>query len=318
VVAIQEKVLGREHAQTLTSEHNLAVILEDQGLFEEAEAIYRQTLATKEDMVGHEYPSTLRSVKNLAVLLAKRGCYGESLALFDRACAGLHEALGEDHPETRQFYESRARYACWEHTKPAVIQERNLPGIRDLTDQFLTRRAYGASTALYDKAYVEFREVLGEDHPTSRECHEDRSRLASWLHARSSAEADTSADTPFGQESIVSQEMVSITSTPVTPEKSVRAPAVEEETTIQVKTPTDRSSPKTYHRGSERNVQSSRIPRWLGKPEIQSPRRKITLQSSVTSMQQKNMSFRNTHERGNLKRNKGAKAGANELLTHKT
>jgi tetratricopeptide (TPR) repeat protein len=47
-------VLGNEHPDTLTSMNNLALVLRDQGKYEEAEEMYRQALRLKETALGKE------------------------------------------------------------------------------------------------------------------------------------------------------------------------------------------------------------------------------------------------------------------------
>ncbi|KAH7123389.1 hypothetical protein B0J13DRAFT_531505 [Dactylonectria estremocensis] len=49
---IRERVLGREHPDTLTSVHILALVLQDQGKHEEAEQMNRRTLDAKEKVLG--------------------------------------------------------------------------------------------------------------------------------------------------------------------------------------------------------------------------------------------------------------------------
>ena len=317
VLAIREKVLGREHYDTLISARNVAFALQNQGRYEEAEAIYRQTLAIGEDVLGHDHPGTLTSVNSLASLLAHRGCYDESLALYDRACAGRANVLGEDHPDTHNSYKSRSAVASWEQAECTAISERSLAGMRDLANELGTRRYHGMAAALYDKACAEFQKVLGMNHPITRGCHEDRSRLASWLQARTLAEAETTS-TPFDQESVASSETSSGASSPTEEQNGWREFPIEEATTHQKQTATDHSSTKLYHHGSAHNGTMSRIPRWLGKPGIQSPRRRIKLQSSVTSLQRRIISFRDTSACSNVERNEGANSGASEPLTRKT
>ncbi|KAH8691011.1 hypothetical protein GQ44DRAFT_636626, partial [Phaeosphaeriaceae sp. PMI808] len=58
----REKVLGPEHPSTLTSMNNLALVLDSQGKYEEAETMNRQTLARREKVLVPEHPDTLMSV----------------------------------------------------------------------------------------------------------------------------------------------------------------------------------------------------------------------------------------------------------------
>ena len=53
---LREKVLGKEHPDTLTSMNNLAV-LSSQGKYEEAEEMHRQALELREKVLGHEHPT---------------------------------------------------------------------------------------------------------------------------------------------------------------------------------------------------------------------------------------------------------------------
>jgi tetratricopeptide (TPR) repeat protein len=99
-------VLGKEHPDTLTSMNNLAGVLDSQGKYEEAEAMYRQTLASREKVLGKEHPSTLMSVYCLAYLLAKQDLYEKAHTLYQRACNGYSVVLGDDHPTAR---------ACQQH-----------------------------------------------------------------------------------------------------------------------------------------------------------------------------------------------------------
>ncbi|OLN92208.1 Kinesin light chain 3 [Colletotrichum chlorophyti] len=62
---LREKVLGLENPLTLTSINNLAIVLESQGKYEEAEQMYRQTLKLKEKVLGPDHPSTLVTKRNV-------------------------------------------------------------------------------------------------------------------------------------------------------------------------------------------------------------------------------------------------------------
>tara|TARA_R110002003_G_scaffold2519_7_gene24414 strand:+ start:4162 stop:4356 length:195 start_codon:yes stop_codon:yes gene_type:complete len=51
--------------------HEVGLVLMNQGGYEAAEAMNRQTLALKETVLGHEHPSTLATMNNLAGVLAR-------------------------------------------------------------------------------------------------------------------------------------------------------------------------------------------------------------------------------------------------------
>lgn len=65
----REKVLGKEHLDTLMSMHNLATVLECQGKYEKAEEMHRRALRVIEKVPGKEHPDTPMSMNNLALVL---------------------------------------------------------------------------------------------------------------------------------------------------------------------------------------------------------------------------------------------------------
>jgi hypothetical protein len=81
--------------------NNLALVLDRQGKYEEAEAMHGQELAMREKVLGKDHPDTLVSVYCLAQLLENRHRYDESTALYERACTGYSAVFGKDHPTTR-------------------------------------------------------------------------------------------------------------------------------------------------------------------------------------------------------------------------
>jgi len=96
VVAEREAVRGPEHAETLSSANNLAVMLERQGDYAGAEPLYRRVLAANEKMLGPNAPDTLRSAGNLAGILYKKGDRAEAEKLFRRAYEGSQKTQGEE------------------------------------------------------------------------------------------------------------------------------------------------------------------------------------------------------------------------------
>src|SRR5882757_7950127 len=86
-LVFREKVLGKEHPETLTSMNNLALVLDSQGKYEAAEAMHRQTLATKEKVLGKQHPSTLTSMNNLALVLDSQGKYEAAEAMHRQTLA---------------------------------------------------------------------------------------------------------------------------------------------------------------------------------------------------------------------------------------
>jgi tetratricopeptide (TPR) repeat protein len=91
---------------TLSSVHNLARVLRNQGKYEVAVEMNRRALKGSEKVLGAENPDTLTSVYCLAYLLQAKGQYDDASVLYQRAIAGLQKTLGPHHPTT---------LACSEH-----------------------------------------------------------------------------------------------------------------------------------------------------------------------------------------------------------
>jgi hypothetical protein len=64
-----ERTLGPDHSDSHTSVNNLALLLRDNGKYDEAEPLFRRTLEARERMLGPDHPDMLSSVNNLASLL---------------------------------------------------------------------------------------------------------------------------------------------------------------------------------------------------------------------------------------------------------
>ena len=64
-----ERVLGKEHPQTLLSVNSLAVCLYALGDAAGALPLHRRALESRERVLGNEHPQTLESVNNLAACL---------------------------------------------------------------------------------------------------------------------------------------------------------------------------------------------------------------------------------------------------------
>jgi len=62
--------------------NNLALVLDHQGRYAEAEGMHRQALELRRKVLGAEHPSTLSSMDNLASVLRSLGRYDEAEAML--------------------------------------------------------------------------------------------------------------------------------------------------------------------------------------------------------------------------------------------
>jgi tetratricopeptide (TPR) repeat protein len=85
---------------TLTSINNLALVLQAQGKYEEAEKLNRRALEGREKELGVHHLNTLTSINNLASVLQDQGKYEEAEKLNRRALEGYEKELGVHHLNT--------------------------------------------------------------------------------------------------------------------------------------------------------------------------------------------------------------------------
>jgi len=72
--------------------HNLALALERQGKFSQAQPLMERTLAVRIDRLGPHHPDTLSSANNLATLLGRMGALNAAIALIRQHLVGFPEA----------------------------------------------------------------------------------------------------------------------------------------------------------------------------------------------------------------------------------
>ncbi|PNP77904.1 hypothetical protein FNYG_08630 [Fusarium nygamai] len=97
---LKEKVLGKEHPDTLMSMNNLALVLDNMGEYEEAEKMHREEWKLTEKVLGKDHPSTLISMNNLALVLRNMGEYEEAEKMHRETLEVREKVLGKEHPDT--------------------------------------------------------------------------------------------------------------------------------------------------------------------------------------------------------------------------
>jgi tetratricopeptide (TPR) repeat protein len=96
---MRQVLLSDVHPSVAESLNNLAALLCDQGKYEEADELFRQTLAIHRKLHGDEHPDIARSLSNLGEVLAKRGKYDEAERLVREAITMQRKLVGEGQPD---------------------------------------------------------------------------------------------------------------------------------------------------------------------------------------------------------------------------
>ena len=78
--------------------NGLALVLDNQNRFVEAEAIQRETFDVRKRVLGLDHPDTLASMATLAKILNHEHRYAESENLYRKALKIERRALGPEHP----------------------------------------------------------------------------------------------------------------------------------------------------------------------------------------------------------------------------
>ena len=79
---------------------NLALSLNDQGRYAEAQELHRNTMEIEGRVLGDDHPETLLSMSYLANSLLGQGRYAEAEELQRRTLEVQRRVLGKEHPDT--------------------------------------------------------------------------------------------------------------------------------------------------------------------------------------------------------------------------
>jgi hypothetical protein len=77
----------------------LAMIYDDEGKYEQADALFTQVVELEKRVEGPEHPATLRTISNMANLYVHWGKYPQAEELFTRTLEIKKRVLGPEHPD---------------------------------------------------------------------------------------------------------------------------------------------------------------------------------------------------------------------------
>lgn len=94
---VRRKKFGNAHTKVAQTLNNLALVFDEQGKFEQAEATHREALRIRRGL-GPKDPGVSNSLSNLGITLRHSGKYEEAATVLREALALRREANGNDHP----------------------------------------------------------------------------------------------------------------------------------------------------------------------------------------------------------------------------
>lgn len=151
-VEIRARILGPDHPMVAADRSALAALLDGQGKYEEAEALYEAAIGVLERMPGPPPIELAVSLNNLAAIHQARGRFARAEPLYRRALALKEEQLGPDHPDIAMTLNNVAVL----YRKEGRLAE---------------------AAELYARALDIFTRALGPDHPKVRTCRTNYARL---------------------------------------------------------------------------------------------------------------------------------------------
>ncbi|MDP1563453.1 MAG: tetratricopeptide repeat protein [Pirellulaceae bacterium] len=181
-LAIQSKVLGKEHPDYANSLNNLAILQHYMGRYELALPLFEESLDITHKFLGKEHPEYATGLNNLALLHQKMGAHEQALPLLEESLAIKAKVLGKEHPD---YATSLSSLAAFHHGMRAY--ERALPlheeslaiiakvlgkehpeyanTLHHLAALHRDLRAYELALPLFEEALAITAKVLGKEHP---------------------------------------------------------------------------------------------------------------------------------------------------------
>ena len=99
-IVIRKRASGELARETLTANHNLAMMLRKTGKAQQSVELHELVLQQRKDQFGDLDPDVLMSMNNLVMAYHFTGRRNEALALQERTLLLRQQVLGDEHPDT--------------------------------------------------------------------------------------------------------------------------------------------------------------------------------------------------------------------------
>ena len=99
MVIVETELLILPEPDTLESMDNMALALNYQGNYDEAEGMHRRALEGREKVLGKEHPDTLSSMNNMALVLDYQGKYHEAERMHRQVLDIRQKVQVPEHPD---------------------------------------------------------------------------------------------------------------------------------------------------------------------------------------------------------------------------
>ena len=175
---------GDEQNTQLRSKTDLAIDYEKQGLWGEAEKLFKEVVFARQSALGNEHPDTLTSMANLASMYRNQGRWTDAEELEVQVTEAFKRVFGEEHPSTltsivnlASTYRNQGRWKEAEELEVRVegIRKRvlgedhpdTLTSIANLASTFWNQGRWMKAEELEVQVLETRKRVLGEEHPST-------------------------------------------------------------------------------------------------------------------------------------------------------
>ncbi len=193
-IDLDASVHGPDAPATLRASNAMAVLLDESGRADAAEALLRKVLDASRRALGPDDPIALDAADRLGALLRKAGKLDEAEPLLRRALEGRRRVLPADHPDTlrtvrnlsllaldrRRFPEAEALADEYERGIRCARGPKHPDNVTALSNRGLILRLQGKpaeAEPFYRRAAEESSRILGPDHPTTKAAEAEHARL---------------------------------------------------------------------------------------------------------------------------------------------
>jgi tetratricopeptide (TPR) repeat protein len=203
---IRLRVLGPDHADTLSTRNNLAALYYQQSDFERAAPMFREGMEQRRRQFGDDHPAVATSRNNLGAVLLTLGDLAGAEAEYREALRIRLSAYGEGHSSVAvtRYHLGRVLRDQGEEREAEALMRRalatlpardsNRPGCKvDMGEMLLGQGRLPEAGSLLDEAVRESAEIEGPDHWRTAAA---RSARGAWHLAsgdRAAAERDLAA-----------------------------------------------------------------------------------------------------------------------------
>jgi tetratricopeptide (TPR) repeat protein/tRNA A-37 threonylcarbamoyl transferase component Bud32 len=181
---LRREVLGDIAPETLASLDDMAILLRDEGRYDEALPIAEQALAARTRVLGEDHRDTLASANTLALVYTSLGRLEEAEKLYRDTLTAQRRVLGVEHPHTMStmnnlgvLYDNQHRYAAAQEQLAATLDLRRrvlgsdakptLATMSNLAKAYAHAFRYADAGELFEEVLATQRRVLGDEHPVT-------------------------------------------------------------------------------------------------------------------------------------------------------